>query len=337
MLRRMDRADLTAHGFRSTFRDWTTEQTSYPHEVAEMALAHTVSDKVEAVYRRGDLFKKRRQLMADSAVDFEFIADAGENPDPVCLVAWELRSGRKLRLWRGEFGTAPPYSTGSDTLFVAYYASAEIGCHPALGWPVPQRVLDLFTEFRNRTNGLPTPSGATLIGALVYHGLDTIGATEKEDMRALILRGGPWLLEERCAILDYCESDVAGLARLLPAMLPALDLPRALFRGRYMAAAARIERAGVPIDIPTLNRLRRHWSAIQDELIADIDSEYGVYEGRTFKADRFAGLLHRLGIPWRLLPSGKPDLSDDAFREAAGTYPALAPSASCAPHLVRCV
>ena len=59
----MDRADLTAHGFRSMFRDWAAEQTSYPHEVAEMALAHAVCDKVEAAYRRGDLFEKRRQLM----------------------------------------------------------------------------------------------------------------------------------------------------------------------------------------------------------------------------------------------------------------------------------
>jgi integrase len=63
LLRRMGRGDLTAHGFRSTFRDWVSERTTFPAEVAEMALAHTVSDKVEAAYRRGDLFQKRRQLM----------------------------------------------------------------------------------------------------------------------------------------------------------------------------------------------------------------------------------------------------------------------------------
>jgi integrase len=63
LLRRMKRHDLTAHGFRSTFRDWAAERTSFPSEVAEMALAHTVGDKVEAAYRRGDLFDKRRALM----------------------------------------------------------------------------------------------------------------------------------------------------------------------------------------------------------------------------------------------------------------------------------
>jgi integrase len=56
------RGDLTVHGFRSTFRDWAAERTNFAREVAEMALAHTVGDKVEAAYRRGDLFHKRRQL-----------------------------------------------------------------------------------------------------------------------------------------------------------------------------------------------------------------------------------------------------------------------------------
>jgi integrase len=64
-LRRMKRGDLTAHGFRSTFRDWAAESTGHPSEVVEMALAHAVGDKVEAAYRRGDLFEKRRKLMND--------------------------------------------------------------------------------------------------------------------------------------------------------------------------------------------------------------------------------------------------------------------------------
>lgn len=65
LLKRMNRADITPHGFRSTFRDWASEQTSYPHEVQEIALAHTIKSKAEAAYRRGDLFEKRRQMMAD--------------------------------------------------------------------------------------------------------------------------------------------------------------------------------------------------------------------------------------------------------------------------------
>ena len=67
MLRRMGRGDITVHGFRSTFRDWCAERTHYPNEVAEMALAHTLSNKVEAAYRRGDLIDKRRRMMEDRA------------------------------------------------------------------------------------------------------------------------------------------------------------------------------------------------------------------------------------------------------------------------------
>jgi integrase len=62
-LRRMKRDTITVHGFRSTFRDWASEQTSFPHETCEHALAHRISDKAEAAYRRGDQFEKRRQLM----------------------------------------------------------------------------------------------------------------------------------------------------------------------------------------------------------------------------------------------------------------------------------
>src|SRR6185312_17163904 len=63
LLDRMGRDDITVHGFRSTFRDWAAECTNFPNHVAEMALAHAISTEVEAAYRRGDLFQKRRLLM----------------------------------------------------------------------------------------------------------------------------------------------------------------------------------------------------------------------------------------------------------------------------------
>ena len=64
LLRRM-KLDCTVHGFRSAFRDWSAECTGYAHEVCEMALAHTIGNKAEAAYRRGDMFEKRRRLMSD--------------------------------------------------------------------------------------------------------------------------------------------------------------------------------------------------------------------------------------------------------------------------------
>src|SRR3954453_8175452 len=94
-------------------------------------------------------------------VDFEFAALPGERPIPVCLVAREFRSGRNLRLWQDDLRARrePPYPIGPDSLFVAYLASEEMGFRLALGWRLPARVLDLYAEFRNRTNGLDPPLG----------------------------------------------------------------------------------------------------------------------------------------------------------------------------------
>jgi hypothetical protein len=257
-------------------------------------------------------------------VDFEFTAPDGCRPRPLCVVAREFRSGGVVREWV-ETGKEAPFPLGPDVLYVAYYASAEIGCHLARGWPVPARIVDLCVEFKNLTSGLPVPCGKGLLGALTYFGLDAIDAAEKDEMRQLAMRGGPYTAAEQQALLDYCQTDVDALARLLPRMLPHIDLPRALLRGRYMAAAARIEWNGVPIDTEILARLRAHWGEIQDELIARIDSQYGVYEGRSFRAARFRDYLARYGISWPVLESGGLDLKEDTFREMARSYPQLAP------------
>jgi integrase len=88
--RRMDRPDLTVHGFRSTFSDWCAEQTNTPSEVREMALAHAVGDKVEAAYRRGDLFEKRRQLAEAWAKHCEAGKISG------AVVNLPLKGGRRI-------------------------------------------------------------------------------------------------------------------------------------------------------------------------------------------------------------------------------------------------
>ena len=265
------------------------------------------------------------------AVDFEFTALPGERPVPVCMVAHELRSGRRFRVFQDQLGPAPPYATGPDVLFVAYYASAELGCYRVLGWSMPERILDLFVEFRNLTNmgskldqARRTPSGAGLLGALVYFGLDPMDAVEKKEMQQAIGDGtwpGRYTPNQ---ILDYCEEDMKALERLLPIMIPRIDLPRALLRGRYMPAAAAMEHDGPPIDVDALARLREGWTGIQDELIRAVDV-HGIYDGRTFKLERWARLMAELGIPWPLLESGQLDLSDGTFRQMAKSFPVVSP------------
>ena len=257
--------------------------------------------------------------------EFEFGGREGNTPRPVSMVAKELRTGQEWRVWRGDFGPSPPFPIGPDSLIVAYYASAELGCFRALNWPMPGNMLDLFTEFRARTNGTDWLEGRSLLAALQYYGLSTIGSEQKDNMRQLILRGGPWTAQERADILDYNAGDVYDLERLLPKMLPNIDLPRALQRGRYMRAAAIIEYTGVPIDVDTLSELRAHWDDIKVQLIADVDKDYGVFDGTTFKNTLFEEYLIKNSIPWPRLPSGRLALDRDTFKEMGRAYPIISP------------
>ena len=258
-------------------------------------------------------------------IDFEFSAPPGERPSVVCLAGHELKSGHTIRHWRDELArmSTPPYSVGEDSLLIAYYASAEVNCHLALGWPEPQNLLDLYVEFRNLTNGIPLEHGANLIGALLYFGLPSFGSEEKEGMRELAMRGGPWSEKERRDLLDYCESDVVALERLLYPMLPRIDQPRAVLRGRYMTAAARIEHRGVPIDGPALRELRRMWASIQARLIDRVDASFGVFEEGSFKRERFERYLEEHRMPWPRLESGALKLDTETFREMARVFPVI--------------
>lgn len=263
-------------------------------------------------------------------IDFEFRPEngrEGNSPEPVCMVVKDFLSGVTSRYWAGDIharGSAP-FSVGRNALCVAYFASAEMDCFLKLGWQLPENVLDLYVEFRCLTNGTTPPNGAGLLGALLYFGLPAMAAQQKDAMRDLVLRGGPWTARERQDILDYCETDVSALELLLPAMLPTLDLPRALMRGRYMKAVSHMHATGTPIDTEMRQEIATYWDQIQDALIAQIDASYGVYEGRTFKIKNWADYLQREGIAWPRLPSGALEMTDDTFKQMARIHPQVAP------------
>jgi hypothetical protein len=263
------------------------------------------------------------------SIDFEFSQPPGERPTVVCLVAREFHSKRIVRIGFDEINKMdrPPFDVGTGTLFVAYFLSAEWNCFRSLGWPLPARVLDLWCEFRNMLNsGRKRPKGFWgLLNCLVYHGLDSIEATEKTAMRDLAIRGGPYTPDEMVALLDYCQSDVDALDNLLPVMLPKIDFPLAVHRGRYMVAVSAMEHSGVPIDVETLSLFRRQWEPIKTKLVESVDRKFGVYDGLTFKQDRFAEYLIRHGIPWPETESGRLALDDNTFRQQAKSYPQVSP------------
>lgn len=261
--------------------------------------------------------------------DCEFSAPEGERPALRCLVAQEYRTGRTIRLWlAGEpVPPRPPFATGAGVLFVAFFASAEMGCFLQLGWPMPAHLIDLYAETKWDICGMDgEPGKPSLVYALDHYGVDSLDATEKEEMRNLASRRGASYTEaERLALLAYCEADVSALVRLLPRMLPRIDLPRALLRGRFVQAVARIEHAGIPVDGSTLALLNEHWESLQLEMVEAVDASYGVFEGTHFRAERFARWLRRNGIPWPQRKTGELEINDEVFRDMAESYPVLQP------------
>ena len=260
-------------------------------------------------------------------VDFEFRADPGERPWPVCMVAQEVKTGKVIRLWRNELLalSRAPFDVGTDTLFVAYFASAEFGCFLELGWPLPENVLDLYVEHRVETNGERPLCGDGLLGALAQRGLGHIDAGEKEVMRDLILNQQNWSDAEQRKILDYCASDVTGTVALFSKMATSIDWRRALLRGRYMKAVARIERTGIPIDTEIHGHLVADWDRLRRDLITAVDADFGVYENGSFKAHLFSDFLSTRRIPWAKYPHGALKLDDDTFRDRSRRWPELQP------------
>lgn len=255
-------------------------------------------------------------------VDFEYRQPDGARPKPLCLVATEWRTGETLRIWLDAAAPRPPIQFGEGDLLVAYYASAEIGCFLALNWPLPVHVLDLYAEFRWLTSGREAHAGYGLLGALAYFGIVGIDSSEKDNMRALAQQE-THTAQEQTALLEYCESDVVALQKLLPAMERLLDVPRALLRGRYMIAVAKVEWHGIPLDTARLSVIQEQWQDITSALIREVDRDYHVFEGNTFKAERWRTWCRSKNIPWPTHDTGALKLDRDTFGDMAKTHPAV--------------
>lgn len=257
--------------------------------------------------------------------DFEYRAEPGERPWPLCMVAQEINTGRTVCLWRNELLalSRAPFNVGSGALFIGYFASAEFSCFLELGWPLPQNVVDLYAEHRVETNGEKLLCGNGLLGALALRGVSHIDAGEKDAMRRLVLDQQQWTDDEKWKILDYCASDVTGTAALFSKMAGSIDFSRALLRGRYMKSVAHMERNGVPIDQELHRRMIGDWENLKHNLVASVDADFGVYQGTTFKANLFAEFLLRHRIAWPKYPSGALRLDDDTFRDQARRWPEM--------------
>jgi hypothetical protein len=206
-------------------------------------------------------------------------------------------------------------------LFCSFNAPAELGCYLELGWPLAENILDLCIEHRLLVNGvLDKKQPRDLLAAMAYYNLPRIEMIEKHAWRNLILTGGPFDAEQRAGILEYCWTDIRALELLLPTMLRSMptDLDRALYRARYTIPVTAIMRAGIPVDEVAWRQLHDMREEIQREITADCP----IYDGATFKYDRFQLWLANRGLleRWQHTKSGRLSTSDATFREFAA-YP----------------
>jgi DNA polymerase I len=276
--------------------------------------------------------------------DFEYEAAPGELSMPLCMVAHvlgeNLQHVHTVHMWRGEFGTAPPFDTGPDTLFVAYSAWAEMSCFQALGWQFPTHIFDLHTAYLAASNVLlPHNPGEVrkkprkrLSDACRAYGIEGWERIDKEEM-GKVIGEGRWREYGQERVYEYCEEDVRMSVRLLRSqlhrhldayghtLLPAADVPRILHWSNYSAkAVALIQARGMPVDVELWNRVQENKAAVIGELLQQFDPSHGsddpIYnEAGEWSHGRFERWLARGGVAaWPRLDSGQLDVDGDAFR-----------------------
>jgi hypothetical protein len=270
----------------------------------------------------------------------EFNLATGDLPAVLCMVAYVLDESLQhictVKLWRGEFGTTPPFDIGDDTLFVAYSAWAEFMIFIILSWKFPKHVFDLHTAFLAVSN------------LLLPYDPDEVRKRQKKKLRdasrAFGIEGwenidkgtisedigeGRWQLYGREVVFDYCEQDVRNSTELLIRQLRGLrqfrpaHVEHVCHWSNYSAKSiAQIQAKGMPIDTPLWNTVQehKHKAAVTDKLLCRFDPSYGsdapIYtpEGEWSYA-RFENWLASRGVvAWPRLESGKLDISGDAFR-----------------------
>ena len=217
--------------------------------------------------------------------DFEYEVTDGDLPNVLCMVAYtldeHLRQVRTIRMWRGEFGSRPPFDTGSDTLVVAYAAWAELTCFQMLGWPFPVHVFDLHAAYLATSNILmpyepdlirrKAPKG--LSAACRAYGIDGWENIDKPTM-AEDIGEGRWQGYGKDGTFNYCEEDVKALAKLLRRMVgghagrPPIDVERALFWSHDSGTTtAQIQAKGMFIDTFLWGLVQEHKARWSEHLL----------------------------------------------------------------------
>ncbi len=245
-----------------------------------------------------------------SIVVCRVVRESGDRPSPLYVATLDADTGADFQVGVPKLHRhrQPPYPTGPQALLVTIHAEDLACLHLALGWRMPERIIDLIVEFRNLTNGRSVPCGATLAGALIWFGLPAAASITAA-------ASSPAQVRQRLAIL----------ASLFQAIELSLDWGRALLRGRYLIAVGHIEMTGIPVDASTIQGLITHWSAVRFNLTTAIDADLDCFLGGRLQPNGFEAWLARRSIDWPRTAVGTLALSETVFKERARAHPELRP------------
>jgi hypothetical protein len=262
--------------------------------------------------------------------DFEFRQDGNHLPVPTAMFAKEHRTGTEISMDRAQLlaSKRAPFDIGPHTLVTSYSIVAELSCFRALRWPMPRNVLCTYFETSAAINGLNitglTEKRPKLVEACELFGIPHIDAADKARIVNTILTKDEYSPEEWREIVSMNQRDVEQEAALFNKIAHTIDLPAALFRGRYAKAVVDMEHNGIPIDVEYLHELEANWQALRLFYIHR-DDEFGLYEeDGSFCTDGMENLVQAKGwTTWPRTITGKLELKSTTIGKQAKHHPEL--------------
>jgi DNA polymerase-1 len=250
--------------------------------------------------------------------DFEYRHTIGNNPEIVCGVFKELKSGKTIKA-TGQDLTACPYPI-PETLFIAFNSNAEAACMLELGWGLPKYVWDPYVIqkklFFGKIQNAPGAFGL-LRTALRYGITEVMSEQEKTNFRDLILNNKIYTTEQLNSIIDYCLEDVLLTEKLFYRQLGYIEInsphniekliSQHIFHSTALAYTAKVERNGIPVDNKLYNDFQLQFPKIKDQLIDNINQTYDIYENGKFNHDKFEKFIKSQNLfnRWPLTNTGK--------------------------------
>jgi DNA polymerase family A len=262
--------------------------------------------------------------------DFEYRQDENHCPVPVALFAKEHRTGTEISMRREQLlaSTRLPFGYGTDTLVTSYSNVAELNCLNTLSYPIPPNLLCTYTETSAAINGLDidglTEKRPSILEACDLFDIPHVTKEHKARMRDLILNNTEYSEEQWREIEKYNRTDVLEEGAVLEAIAPQIDLPAALFRGRYAKAVSSMELHGLPVDVDYLRELEANWQALRMYYIRR-DDTFGLYDDDgSFCEDRLEALIEQRGwTSWPRTQTGKPETKSRTIGKQCKRHPEL--------------